>query len=97
MTPTQAIGLGLLCQDKKGWIEGIDRQCIDLWLVYAASDPNEPKMRGLIPRFAKVQDALKSVGYKEADNFPQIVVVGVQSSGKSSVLEMIVGAEFLPK
>jgi len=28
---------------------------------------------------------------QDADNFPQIVVLGVQSSGKSSILEMIVG------
>jgi hypothetical protein len=64
-------------------------------------------MRGIIPTFARVQDALKSVGYsvglrlfltvEDADTFPQIVVIGIQSSGKSSVLEMIVGEEFIPK
>merc|ERR1719284_53327 len=30
-------------------------------------------------------------------NFPEIVVVGGQSNGKSSVLESIVGRSFLPK
>eukprot|EP01090_Pellita_catalonica_P001632 TRINITY_DN11399_c0_g1_i1.p1 TRINITY_DN11399_c0_g1~~TRINITY_DN11399_c0_g1_i1.p1 ORF type:complete len:748 (+),score=111.44 TRINITY_DN11399_c0_g1_i1:327-2246(+) len=54
-------------------------------------------MKSLIPTFAKVQDALSAAGYTEADNYPQIVVIGVQSSGKSSILEMIVGENFLPK
>ena len=30
-------------------------------------------------------------------NFPQIIVVGSQSSGKSSVLESIIGREILPR
>jgi len=30
-------------------------------------------------------------------DFPQIVVVGGQSAGKSSVLESIVGRDFLPR
>lgn len=30
-------------------------------------------------------------------NLPQIVTVGAQSSGKSSVLEMIIGKDILPR
>jgi hypothetical protein len=39
------------------------------------------------------------LGIDQADNLklPSIVVIGSQSSGKSSVLEAIVGHEFLPK
>jgi Dynamin family/Dynamin central region len=55
------------------------------------------RLEGLIPRFSKVQEALRGVGYSPEGGFPQIVVVGAQSSGKSSVLEMFAGEEFLPK
>ena len=34
---------------------------------------------------------------RNAIELPQIVVVGAQSSGKSSVLESIVGRDFLPR
>ena len=30
-------------------------------------------------------------------NLPQIVVIGSQSVGKSSLLEMLIGMDFLPK
>ena len=65
-------------------------------------------MEQLIPVVAKLQDVLGAVGGgASADNhptftnsllnLPQIVVVGGQSSGKSSVLEAIVGRSFLPR
>lgn len=65
-------------------------------------------MEQLIPVVAKLQDVLGAVGGGvSADhnnslsnsllNLPQIVVVGGQSSGKSSVLEAIVGRSFLPR
>eukprot|EP01130_Rhizamoeba_saxonica_P003115 TRINITY_DN1345_c0_g1_i1.p1 TRINITY_DN1345_c0_g1~~TRINITY_DN1345_c0_g1_i1.p1 ORF type:complete len:687 (+),score=121.86 TRINITY_DN1345_c0_g1_i1:39-2099(+) len=69
-------------------------------LAQAQEDILEPtgvSMRSVIPSFAKVQDSLAAVGYADAENYPQVVVVGIQSSGKSSVLEMIVGEEFVPK
>ena len=34
---------------------------------------------------------------RNAIELPQIVVVGAQSAGKSSVLESIVGRDFLPR
>jgi GTP-binding protein EngB required for normal cell division len=40
---------------------------------------------------------LLSIGEEAGLTLPSIVVVGSQSSGKSSVLEAIVGKEFLPK
>ena len=38
-----------------------------------------------------------SCGTELSLNLPQMVVVGAQSSGKSSVLESLVGKEFLPR
>ena len=58
-------------------------------------------MEQLIPIASKLQDVLGAVtGGSDAKNridLPQIVVVGGQSSGKSSVLESIVGRSFLPR
>ncbi|KAI9219143.1 Dynamin central region-domain-containing protein [Blastocladiella britannica] len=53
-------------------------------------------MNDLIPLINKLQDILAAVGNSPID-LPQIAVVGSQSSGKSSVLEAIVGKDFLPK
>lgn len=50
----------------------------------------------LIDTINKLQDALASIGPSTID-LPQITVVGSQSSGKSSVLENIVGRDFLPR
>jgi len=54
-------------------------------------------MDQLIPIAAKLQDVLGALGQKTQLDLPQIVVVGGQSSGKSSVLESIVGRSFLPR
>ncbi|KAK2571267.1 Dynamin-1-like protein [Acropora cervicornis] len=53
-------------------------------------------MDQLIPVINKLQDVFNTVG-TEAIQLPQIVVVGAQSSGKSSVLENLVGRDFLPR
>ena len=44
----------------------------------------------------KLQDAFSTLGYSPL-SLPQIAVVGGQSAGKSSVLENVVGADFLPR
>ena len=54
-------------------------------------------MDQLIPIINKLQDVLNSVELPHIISLPQIVVVGAQSSGKSSVLESIVGKDFLPR
>ena len=53
----------------------------------------------LINTINKLQDALAPLGGGSSSpiDLPQITVVGSQSSGKSSVLENIVGREFLPR
>jgi hypothetical protein len=53
-------------------------------------------MDNLIPVVNKLLDVFCAVGANPLD-LPQIVVVGSQSSGKSSVLESIVGRDFLPR
>lgn len=54
-------------------------------------------MDQLIPVASKLQDVLGALGQNTTLNLPQIVVVGSQSSGKSSVLESLVGRSFLPR
>jgi dynamin 1-like protein len=53
-------------------------------------------MDQLIPVINKLQDVTKTIK-KNLLKLPQIVVVGNQSSGKSSLIENIVGKEFLPR
>ncbi|KAF8460651.1 putative vacuolar dynamin-like GTPase VpsA [Kalaharituber pfeilii] len=55
---------------------------------------NDP---GLITLVNKLQDVFATVGVQPNIDLPQIAVVGSQSSGKSSVLENIVGRDFLPR
>ncbi|KAJ3240236.1 vacuolar protein sorting-associated protein 1 [Chytriomyces hyalinus] len=51
----------------------------------------------LIKKVNKLQDAFATAGTSNPIDLPQIVVIGSQSSGKSSVLENIVGKDFLPR
>ncbi|XP_054631363.1 dynamin-1-like protein isoform X3 [Dunckerocampus dactyliophorus] len=53
-------------------------------------------MEALIPVINKLQDVFNMVG-ADIIHLPQIVVVGTQSSGKSSVLESLVGRDVLPR
>lgn len=51
----------------------------------------------LTKKLIEIRSILLSVDHNETLKLPSIVVIGSQSSGKSSVLEAIVGHEFLPK
>lgn len=51
----------------------------------------------LTKKLIEIRSVLLSVDQSDALKLPSIVVIGSQSSGKSSVLEAIVGHEFLPK
>ncbi|XP_037871088.1 dynamin-1-like protein isoform X15 [Bombyx mori] len=53
-------------------------------------------MEALIPVINKLQDVFNTVG-ADAIQLPQIAVLGTQSSGKSSVIESLVGRSFLPR
>ena len=77
-------------------------------LAAAPQDPNRerPEERpesskeygALIRKMIEVRDVLQAAGLEDRlGAMPAIVVIGSQSSGKSSVLECLVGHEFLPK
>ncbi|KAK8241836.1 P-loop containing nucleoside triphosphate hydrolase protein [Phyllosticta capitalensis] len=57
----------------------------------------DDQMMMLTKKMIEIRGLLQTVGQSEQLNLPSIVVIGSQSSGKSSVLEAIVGHEFLPK
>jgi len=58
-----------------------------------SSHPLYSKLRKLITLI----DQLRDVGVSDYIKLPRIAVLGTQSSGKSSVLESIVGLDFLPR
>ncbi|TDZ22793.1 Protein msp1 [Colletotrichum orbiculare MAFF 240422] len=67
-------------------------------------DPRDPdevakddQMMILTKKMIEIRSMLQQVGQSSALTLPSIVVIGSQSSGKSSVLEALVGHEFLPK
>ena len=45
----------------------------------------------------KVDEAIHSVGLGRDFDLPRIAVVGAQSTGKSSILESVIGEDFLPR
>jgi dynamin-like GTPase MGM1, mitochondrial len=57
----------------------------------------DDQMMVLTKKMIEIRSILQRVGQTDALTLPSIVVIGSQSSGKSSVLEAIVGHEFLPK
>ena len=57
----------------------------------------DDQMMMLTKKMIEIRSILQTVGQSGALTLPSIVVIGSQSSGKSSVLEAIVGHEFLPK
>lgn len=74
---------------------------------YDQSDEEDPRsgqevarddqMMVLTKKMIEIRSILQTVGQGNTLTLPSIVVIGSQSSGKSSVLEAIVGHEFLPK
>jgi len=57
----------------------------------------DDQMMVLTKKMIEIRTILQTVGQSNTLTLPSIVVIGSQSSGKSSVLEAIVGHEFLPK
>ena len=60
----------------------------------AAAAPLGSSVISLVNR---LQDIFARVGSQSTIELPQVAVVGSQSSGKSSVLEALVGRDFLPR
>ncbi|SMR47968.1 unnamed protein product [Zymoseptoria tritici ST99CH_3D1] len=63
----------------------------------AGEAARDDQMMMLTRKMIEIRSLLQTIGQSESLTLPSIVVVGSQSSGKSSVLEAIVGHEFLPK
>ncbi|ODQ80720.1 hypothetical protein BABINDRAFT_160945 [Babjeviella inositovora NRRL Y-12698] len=60
-------------------------------------DETDSEMLTLTRLMIEIRQILQTVDQSDTLKLPSIVVVGSQSSGKSSVLESIVGKHFLPK
>lgn len=63
----------------------------------AATKNAAPLGSSVIPIVNKLQDIFAQLGSQSSIELPQVAVVGSQSSGKSSVLEALVGRDFLPR
>lgn len=61
------------------------------------SERGDENFRLFIRKMLEIREILKAADLDSKYQLPRIVVIGSQSSGKSSVLERIVGHEFLPK
>ncbi len=48
-------------------------------------------------KFVDIIDNLRDIGIENQFKLPRISVLGTQSSGKTSLLESIVGLDFLPR
>ncbi|KAH9945226.1 P-loop containing nucleoside triphosphate hydrolase protein [Epithele typhae] len=63
----------------------------------SGGDSQQNGLMHLTRKLIEIRTMLISIDQSDALKLPSIVVIGSQSSGKSSVLEAIVGHEFLPK
>ncbi|KAK7690746.1 hypothetical protein QCA50_005845 [Cerrena zonata] len=63
----------------------------------SGSSDSQNGLMHLTRKLIEIRSMLISIDQSDALKLPSIVVIGSQSSGKSSVLEAIVGHEFLPK
>ncbi|XP_015892522.1 dynamin-related protein 3A isoform X2 [Ziziphus jujuba] len=64
---------------------------------FSMSSSAAPLGNSVIPIVNKLQDIFAQLGSQSTIELPQVAVVGSQSSGKSSVLEALVGRDFLPR
>lgn len=65
--------------------------------VEAERASTDEGMLTLTRQMIEIRNLLATIDHSDALRLPQIVVIGSQSSGKLSVLEALVGHEFLPK
>ena len=79
-------------------VEGIDINKSDAIESHMTTTSQEQgHFNEFIRKMIQIKEILRISGNDDSINLPNIIVIGSQSSGKSSVLESIVGHEFLPK
>ena len=91
-------------QSKFGTAAAVGASVAAIGLDKADDDDRQPEesarddqMMVLTKKMIEIRSILQKVDQSSSLTLPSIVVIGSQSSGKSSVLEAIVGHEFLPK
>ncbi|CAD8138201.1 unnamed protein product [Paramecium octaurelia] len=61
------------------------------------SQESQTSLLGNLRKVITLVDQLRDIGLNDYIKLPRIVVLGIQSAGKSSLLEHIVGIDFLPR
>lgn len=78
-------------------VNNVKQQMTTTVLNSEMSSSHSDDFNEFIRKMIQIKEILRISGNDDSINLPNIVVIGGQSSGKSSVLESIVGHEFLPK
>lgn len=77
---------------------GKEARAVDSLGTSPRTPPSPTIGSSVIPIINKLQDILAPVEFELSKiSLPHVAVVGSQSSGKSSVLEALVGRDFLPR
>ncbi|KAF4714735.1 Dynamin-1-like protein, partial [Perkinsus olseni] len=76
----------------------VEKLATDMWMKSRRkAERAAERSEELIPVINRLQDLLSTVGLHVTLDLPQLAVVGCQSVGKTSVLEALVGRDFLPR
>lgn len=77
--------------------DDVEESELEEFELEAEEDDTNMQMLNLTKQMIEIRNIVSQVDDSNHLKLPSIVVIGSQSSGKSSVLESIVGHEFLPK